>query len=63
MATTADPQDGDTKITLEDGQYWYWQFDAADNVWTKTVLSIVTGRQAVSYQDVQERSDTLGDNY
>lgn len=63
MATTADPQDGDTKITLEDGQYWYWQFDAADNVWTKTVLSIVTGRQAVSYQDVQKLSDTLGYNY
>lgn len=63
MATTSDPQDGDTKITLEDGQYWYWQFDAADNVWTKTVLSIVTGRQAVSYQDVQKLSDTLGYNY
>lgn len=63
MATTADPQDGDTKITLEDGQYWYWQFDAADTVWTKTVLSIVTGRQAVSYQDVQKLPDTLGYNY
>ena len=63
MATTADPQDGDTKITLEDGQYWYWQFDAKDNIWTKTVLSIVTGRQAVSYQDVQKLPDTLGYNY
>lgn len=55
--------DGQTRITLEDDQYWYWEFNATENSWTKTVLSIVVGRQAVSYQNVQKIPENLGYNY
>ena len=56
-------EDSHTKITLEDDQYWYWEYNAENDSWTKTVLSIVTGRQAVSRDDVQKLPDNLGYNY
>lgn len=56
-------EDSQTKITLEDDQYWYWEYHAENDSWTKTVLSIVTGRQAVSLEDVQKLPDDLGCNY
>ena len=52
-ATGGDVNSG-VKITLEDDQYWYWEHNADNDSWTKTPLSVVTGRQDVSYQDVQK---------
>lgn len=37
--------------------------DNAIDSWTKTPLSVVTGRQAVSYQDVQKLPEDLGYSY
>lgn len=61
-ATGGDVNSG-VKITLEDDQYWYWEYNADNNSWTKTPLSVVTGRQAVSYQDVQKLPEDLGYSY
>lgn len=61
-ATGGDVNSG-VKITLEDDQYWYWEHNADNDSWTKTPLSVVTGRQAVSYQDVQKLPEDLGYSY
>ena len=61
-ATGGDVNSG-VKITLEDDQYWYWEYNADNDSWTKTPLSVVTGRQAVSYQDVQKLPEDLGYSY
>ena len=56
-------EESQVKITLEDDQYWYCEYNAENGSWSKTVLSIVTGRQAVSRDDVQKLPDNLGYNY
>ena len=61
-ATGGDVNSG-VKITLEDDQYWYWEYNVDNDSWTKTPLSVVTGRQAVSYQDVQKLPEDLGYSY
>ena len=53
-------EEGD--ITLEDGQYWYWQKNTSKNDFDKLPLSIVTGRQSVTRSDVQ-KIDTSIINY
>lgn len=49
-------------ITLEDDQYWYWQKDENGN-FNKMPLSIVTGRQPVSYSDVKKIDSRIVDDY
>lgn len=49
-------------ITLEDGQYWYWQKDSDGNL-NKLPLSIITGRQPVSYSDVKKIDSKIIDDY
>ena len=62
-ATSEASEESQVKITLEDDQYWYCEYNAENGSWSKTVLSIVTGRQAVSRDDVQKLPDNLGYNY
>lgn len=50
-------------ITLEDGQYWYWQMDSSSKQLTKYPLSIVTGRQSVPYSDIRKIDSSLDYNY
>lgn len=56
------PQTG--SITLQDGQYWYWKVEE-QGVAGKYPLSVVSGRQPVSYNDVVSHTlpDDLGYNY
>ena len=51
-------------ITLQDGQYWYWKMDKQGAA-GKYPLSVVTGRQPVSYNDVVTHTlpEDLGYNY
>ncbi len=49
-------------ITLADDQYWYWKSDK-DGTLAKMPVSIVTGRQPVSYSDIREIPENLGYNY
>ena len=62
-ATSEASEESQVKITREDDQYWYCEYNAENGSWSKTVLSIVTGRQAVSRDDVQKLPDNLGYNY
>lgn len=50
-------------ITVEDGQYYYWQQSGNDMV--KSPITIITGKQPVSYSDVikNEISEKLPYNY
>lgn len=41
---------GDQAITVEDGQYYYWQ--AVGNDMKKSPVTIITGKQPVSYSDL-----------
>lgn len=50
-------------ITLEDGQYWYWQIDPVSKQIARYPLSIVTGRQAVEYSDIRMIDERLDYNY
>lgn len=49
-------------ITLEDNQYWYWMQDQDGNL-NKMPLSIVTGRQPVSYSDVKKIDSRIVSDY
>lgn len=49
-------------ITLADDQYWYWKSDK-DGTLAKMPVSVVTGRQPVSYSDIRTVPEDLGYNY
>ncbi|MEO2630993.1 hypothetical protein ABHA13_17435, partial [Blautia wexlerae] len=53
----------DKTITIEDGQYYYWQQSGNDMV--KSPLTIITGKQPVSYSEViaHNVSDKISYNY
>ena len=52
-------QNGD--IVLENDQYYYYKVDDAET--NKYLLTLVTGRQPVAYQDIQQIPENLGYNY
>ena len=52
-------QNGD--IVLENDQYYYYKVDDAGT--NKYLLTLVTGRQPVAYQDIQQIPENLGYNY
>ena len=54
---------GDRAITIEDGQYYYWQ--KSENDMVKSPLTIITGKQPVSYSEViaHSISDKISYNY
>ena len=49
-------------ITLADDQYWYWKDDGTGSL-TRLPLSVVTGRQPVSYNDIQQIPEDFDYNY
>ena len=61
----ADPtsarQNGD--ILLDNGQYWYYGTDDTDGTLKKYSISIVTGRQPVSYNELQQIPEDFDYNY
>ena len=63
-AIQADPnyslQDGD--ILLDQDQYWYYKNDS-DGTLQKYSISIVTGREPVAFNELQQISDDLDYNY
>ena len=54
---------GNQAITVEDGQYYYWQQSGNDMV--KSPITIITGKQPVSYSDLiaNKVSDKISYNY
>lgn len=52
-------QNGD--IVLENDQYYYYKVDDAGT--NKYLLTLVTGRQPVAYQDIQQIPENLGYDY
>ena len=52
-------QNGD--IVLENDQYYYYKVD--DDGTNKYLLTLVTGRQPVAYQDIQQIPENLGYDY
>ena len=52
-------QNGD--IVLENDQYYYYKVDEAGT--NKYLLTLVTGRQPVAYQDIQQIPENLGYDY
>lgn len=52
-------QNGD--IVLENDQYYYYKVDDAET--NKYLLTLVTGRQPVAYQDIQQIPENLGYDY
>ena len=54
-------QTGD--ITIENGQYWYWQEKSDKSDFEKITLSVVTGRQPVAYSDIKKIDSRVTENY
>ncbi len=61
-------EDGETVVRLEgditiaDGQYWYWTDDGLGNI-TRLAVSVVTGRQPVSYSDIRQIPEDFDYDY
>ena len=49
-------------ITIADGQYWYWTDDGLGNI-TRLAVSVVTGRQPVSYSDIRQIPEDFDYDY
>lgn len=51
----------DGSIVLDNDEYWYYQ--EVNGKLTRSEISIITGRSAVPYNEIQEISSELSDNY
>ncbi len=58
VSDSSDTNHSDGDITIESDQYWYWTINEKGEQ-QKEALYLVSGRQAVSYQQVQAVSDTI----
>ena len=60
--TEGNTERNDGDIVLENDQYYYYMV-TADGTAVKYPLTVVTGRQPVSYQDIQKIPESLDDYY
>ena len=61
LAQNPDAELNDGSIVLDNDEYWYYQ--EVNGKLTRSEISIITGRSAVPYNEIQETSSELSYNY